>query len=101
MADEPDGYCPRRRVARGRPSSDLPAVLSWVPKLGIGAWSFVGFVVATAIVVGALGCGERDRAASDVRGGACRDLQAVRRDLKRHKLKASGAAGLIVLGLLP
>jgi predicted PurR-regulated permease PerM len=34
-------------------SSDRPT-LRWVPKVGIGAWSFVGFVVATTIVVCAL-----------------------------------------------
>ncbi len=31
----------------------VPSV-GWVPKVGIGAWSFVGFVAATAIVVAAL-----------------------------------------------
>ena len=35
--------------------SDGPALLGWVPKLGVGAWSFVGFVVAMIIVVVALG----------------------------------------------
>ena len=38
-----------------------------VPKLGIWAWCFVGFVVAAVIVVHRARRGERDRAADDVR----------------------------------
>ena len=34
--------------------SDVPALVSRAPKIGVLAWSFVGFVVATVIVVTAL-----------------------------------------------
>ena len=82
----------------GRPS-DAPAVLSWVPKLGVGAWSFVGFVVATAILVGALGAVSEivlPMTFAAVLAVIFKPLVGV---LKRHKLKSSAAAGLIVLGL--
>jgi hypothetical protein len=42
------------RIARFAKLSGGPALLSWVPKLGVSAWSFVGFVAATIIVVLAL-----------------------------------------------
>ena len=47
------------QTATGQPgrdarSGDVPAVRTWVPRLGIAAWSFVGFVVAAIIVVVAL-----------------------------------------------
>jgi predicted PurR-regulated permease PerM len=79
--------------------SDAPAVLSWVPKLGVGAWSFVGFVVATAILVGALGAVSEivlPMTFAAVLAVIFKPLVGV---LKRHKLKSSAAAGLIVLGL--
>ena len=41
MAEEPGGGA-------------RPEILGWIPKLGVGAWSFVGFVVAMIIVVVAL-----------------------------------------------
>ena len=34
-----------------------PEILGWVPKLGVWAWSFVGFVVAMVTVVTALAAG--------------------------------------------
>ena len=47
-----------REVHGGGPVAAQPAVvvsrLGWVPKVGIGAWTFIGFVTATAIVVAAL-----------------------------------------------
>jgi hypothetical protein len=42
------------RAARSTRPSGGPPLLSWVPKLGVWAWSFVGFVAATIIVVLAL-----------------------------------------------
>jgi predicted PurR-regulated permease PerM len=79
--------------------SDAPPVFSWVPKLGIGAWSFVGFVVAMAILFGALGAVSEivlPMTFAAVLAVIFKPLVGV---LKRHKIKPSYAAGLIVLGL--
>jgi len=100
MAEEPDGVAHGHRQAerRGR-QSDLPPVLSWVPKIGIGAWSFVGFVAATAIVFAALGAVSEivlPMTFAAVLAVIFKPLVGV---LKRHKLKPSAGAGLIVLGL--
>jgi putative heme transporter len=48
---------PRRdsRAGCSAKRSGGPALVSWVPTLGVLAWSFVGFVGATIIVVLALG----------------------------------------------
>ena len=43
------------RVARSKVPRGGPAPLSWVPRLGVWASSFVGFAAATVIVVLALG----------------------------------------------
>jgi len=43
------------RAARPTGPRGGPAFLGWVPKLGIWAWSFVGVVAATIILVLALG----------------------------------------------
>ena len=43
------------RAARSKGPSGGPAPLSWVPRLGVWASSFVGFAAATVIVVLALG----------------------------------------------
>jgi predicted PurR-regulated permease PerM len=101
MADNsPDGLAHGDRGAeRNSRPSDVPAVLSWVPKLGIGAWSFVGFVVATAILVTALGAVSEivlPMTFAAVLAVIFKPLVGV---LKRHKIKSSAAAGLIVLGL--
>jgi predicted PurR-regulated permease PerM len=101
MADEvPNGVTPGNRpIERGNKSSDLPGVFIWEPKLGVGAWSFVGFVVATAILVGALGAVSEivlPMTFAAVLAVIFKPLVGV---LKRHKLKSSAAAGLIVLGL--
>jgi predicted PurR-regulated permease PerM len=88
-----------RQAELDGPLSDSPAVFSWVPKVGIGAWSFVGFVVATAIVVSALGAVSEivlPMTFAVVLAVIFKPLVGV---LKRHKIKSSAAAGLIVLGL--
>ena len=101
MADEqPDtgAHGDRQAELDSRPS-DPPGVLSWVPKLGIGAWSFVGFVVAMVIVVAALGAVSEivlPMTFAAVLAVAFKPLVEV---LKRDKIKPSAAAGLIVLGL--
>ncbi len=101
MADgQPDtGVYGDLRVELDSPPVSPPAVFSWVPKLGIGAWSFVGFVVATAFVVTALGAVSEivlPMTFAAVLAVIFKPLVGV---LKRHKIKSSAAAGLIVLGL--
>ncbi|HWH99744.1 MAG TPA: AI-2E family transporter [Propionibacteriaceae bacterium] len=88
-----------RHVELDSRPSGVPAVLSWVPKLGIGAWSFVGFVVAMAILFGALGAVSEivlPMTFAAVLAVIFKPLVGV---LKRHRFKPSYAAGLIVLGL--
>jgi len=99
MADELHDIGTQGRAEPGSKTSDSPAVFSWVPKVGVGAWSFVGFVVATALVVTALGAVSEivlPMTFAAVLAVIFKPLVGV---LKRHKIKSSAAAGLIVLGL--
>src|SRR5512132_3240499 len=80
--------------------SDGAALLGWVPKLGVGAWSFVGFVVAMIIVVLALGAVSEivlPLTFAAVLAIVFKPLVGV---LVRHRFKPTLAAGLVVLGLL-
>jgi len=80
--------------------SDGPALLGWVPKVGVGAWSFVGFVAATIIVVVALGAVSEivlPLTFAAVLAIVFKPLVGI---LQRHRLQPTLAAGLIVLGLL-
>ena len=54
-AGQSPGIPHRDSRARSTTSGGDPPLLSWVPRLGVWAWSFVGFVAATIIVVLALG----------------------------------------------
>jgi predicted PurR-regulated permease PerM len=96
MADEqPDAG------ARGDRQAELDSgVLSWVPKLGIVAWSFVGFVVATAIVVAALGAVSEIVLPLTFAAVLAVIFKPLAGRLGRHGFKPTLAAGLIVLGLL-
>jgi predicted PurR-regulated permease PerM len=80
--------------------SDGAALLGWVPKLGVWAWSFVGFVAATVIVVVALGAVSEivlPLTFAAVLAIVFKPLVGV---LVRHRFKPTLAAGLVVLGLL-
>jgi predicted PurR-regulated permease PerM len=74
--------------------------LGWVPKVGIGAWSFVGLVAATAIVVAALAAVSEIALPLTFAAVLAVIFQPVVERLERRKLKATYAAGLIVVGLL-
>jgi putative heme transporter len=77
-----------------------PAPLGWVSKLGVGAWSFVGFVVAMVIVVTALGAISEivlPLTFAAVLAIVFKPLVGI---LQRHRFKPTLAAGLVVLGLL-
>ncbi|WP_169792159.1 AI-2E family transporter [Jiangella muralis] len=93
MADEPDAHAPHD------PTAD-PAFLRWVPRVGVWSWSFVGFVVAAVIVAMALGATSEivlPLTFAAVLAVVFRPLVGM---LRRHRIKATAAAGLVVLGLL-
>jgi putative heme transporter len=74
--------------------------LSWVPKVGIGAWSFVGVVAATTIIVAALSAVSEIALPLTFAAVLAVVFQPMVERLEHHRLKASYAAGLIVIGLL-
>ena len=82
------------------PIGEPPAPLSWVPRLGVFAWSFVGFVVAAILVV--LGLAAVSEIVLPMTFAAVlavifKPLVGV---LGRYRVKRTVASGLIVLGLL-
>jgi len=87
-------------AADGTTPNDNPGILSRVPRIGVWSWSFVGFVVATAILVTALSFVSEivlPMTFAAVLAICFRPLVGV---LMRHGFKPSLAAGLVVLGLL-
>jgi predicted PurR-regulated permease PerM len=87
-------------AADGTTPNDNPGILSRVPRIGVWSWSFVGFVVATAILVIALSFVSEivlPMTFAAVLAICFRPLVGV---LMRHGFKPSLAAGLVVLGLL-
>ena len=74
--------------------------LSSVPKLGVWAWSFVGFVVATTIVVTALGAVSEIMLPLLFAAVLAVIFKPLVQKLERNGLKPTLAAGLVVLGLL-
>ena len=83
-------------AARG---GSLPRA-GWVLKVGIGAWSFVGLVVATAIVVAALAAVSEIVLPLTFAAVLAVVFRPAVQRLERRGLKATYAAGLIVVGLL-
>jgi len=91
------GERPADSVTTRADSSD---VLSWIPRLGVWAWSFVGVVAATVIVVAALAAVNEivlPLTFAAVLAVVFRPLVGV---LQRRRFKPSVAAGAVVLGLL-
>ena len=92
---EPEG------TTEGEPdTSDVPAAVRRIPRIGVWAWSFVGFVVAGIfIVIGLAFVSEiiLPMTFAAVLAVCFRPLVGV---LVRHKFKPSLAAGVVVLGLL-
>jgi putative heme transporter len=80
--------------------SDGPAPLGWVPKLGVGAWSFVGFVAAAIIVVLALGAVSEIVLPLTFAAVLAIVFRPLVGTLVRHRFRPTLAAGLVVLGLL-
>ena len=75
-------------------------MLSWVPRLGVLAWSFVGFVVATAIVVIALSAVSEIALPLTFAAVLAVIFKPLVGTLARRGLKPSVGAGVVVLGLL-
>jgi putative heme transporter len=101
VADQSNGNADRDSVAGSdtRPSGG-PAFLRWVPRLGVWAWSFVGFVVATIIVVTALGAVSEIVLPLTFAAVLAVIFKPMVGTLRRHGFKPTLAAGLVVLGLL-
>ncbi|MEZ0235629.1 MAG: AI-2E family transporter [Actinomycetota bacterium] len=76
------------------------APLAPVPKIGAWAWSFIGVVVATAIIVTALGAVSEIVLPLLFAAVLAVIFKPLVGRLRRHGLKPTLAAGLIVLGLL-
>ena len=101
MADQSDPSAHHDPGAGPDPGpSDGPTPLSWVPKLGIWAWSFVGFVVAMVIVVTALGAVSEIVLPLTFAAVLAVVFRPLVGSLVRHRFKPTLAAGLVVLGLL-
>jgi predicted PurR-regulated permease PerM len=81
-------------------STRVPGLLARIPRLGIWAWSFVGFVVASAIVVVALGAVSEIILPMTFAAVLAVVFRPLVWTLQRHGVKPSLAAGLVVLGLL-
>jgi predicted PurR-regulated permease PerM len=101
MPDESDEAARHGSAAAHNPSaSGAPAPLSWVPKVGVLAWSFVGVVAATIIVVAALGAVSEIVLPLTFAAVLAVIFKPAVGVLQRHRVKPTIAAGLIVLGLL-
>ena len=77
-----------------------PAFMRWIPRLGVWAWSFVGFVVAAIIVVTALGAVSEIVLPLTFAAVLAVIFKPLVGSLRRRGFKPTLAAGLIVLGLL-
>jgi predicted PurR-regulated permease PerM len=74
--------------------------LNWLPRVGIWAWSFVGLVLATTIVVSALAAVNEIVLPLTFAAVLAVIFRPSVRGLEDHGFKPSLAAGLVVLGLL-
>jgi putative heme transporter len=101
VADEPEtGARHDPNGGRDPRPGDGPALLGWAPKLGIWAWSFVGFVVAMTIVVTALAAVSEIVLPLTFAAVLAIVFKPLVGSLERRGLRPALAAGLVVLGLL-
>ncbi len=101
LTADPDG----RSAASGTVDDDagpdgVPGFLGRVPRLGIWSWSFVGFVVAAAIVCAALGVVSEILLPMTFAAVLAVSFKPLVNKLVGKNLKPTLAAGLVVLGLL-
>jgi predicted PurR-regulated permease PerM len=80
--------------------SGQPDLLDRIPRIGILSWSFVGFVVASIVVIVALGAVSEIALPMLFAAVLAVMFKPLVIWLQQHKLKPSLAAGLVVLGLL-
>ena len=101
MTDGSDGAALGGLAAdRDTSPSGAPAPLSWVPKVGVFVWSFVGFVVAAIIVVAALAAVSEIVLPLTFAAVLAVIFKPAVGVLERHRIKPTLAAGLVILGLL-
>ena len=100
MADPPASDSDDRFEVPAGTDSEGAVPLSWLPQLGIWAWSFVGLVVALTIVAFALGAVNEIVLPMTFAAVLAVIFRPAVRDLARHGVRPSLAAGLVVLGLL-
>ena len=102
MPDDADGPDPAADVteAGAGTRSGLPALLSWGPRLGVWAWSFVGVVIAVAIVVLVLSAVSEIVLPLTFAAVLAVCFMPLARQLGRHGVRDTIAATLIVLGLI-
>src|SRR6478609_1163298 len=94
------GAAQAERPGPGAQPKGRQALVGRIPRLGVWAWSFVGFVVAAVIVVAALAAVSEivlPLTFAAVLAVIFKPLVGV---LQRHRFKPALAAGLVVLGLL-
>ena len=80
--------------------SGVPGLLGRIPRLGVMAWSFVGFVIASIIVLTALAAVSEIVLPMTFAAVLAVVFKPFVGTLQRHGIKPSLAAGLVVLGLL-
>jgi predicted PurR-regulated permease PerM len=100
LPGDADGGAQPGRPAEHPGRSDGPGLLSRVPRLGVWAWSFVGFVVASVIVAIALGAVSEIVLPMTFAAVLAVVFRPLVGTLQRRGLKPTLAAGLVVLGLL-
>ena len=77
-----------------------PAFMRWLPRFGVWAWSFVGFVVVAVILVSALGAVSEIVLPMTFAAVLAIIFKPAVGALGRHGVKPTLAAGIVVLGLL-
>ncbi len=101
LTAEHDGSSPSGGTAGGDAGpSGVPGFLGRIPRLGVWAWSFVGFVIAAIIVCTALGAVSEIVLPMTFAAVLAVSFKPLVDTLVRKKLKPTLAAGLVVLGLL-
>jgi len=102
MVGETDSGADSARTGQPDATHDgqRPSTAGWVPRLGVWAWSFVGVVVVTIIVVAALAAVSEIVLPLIFAAVLAVVFKPAAEALERRGLKPSLGAGLIVLGLL-
>ena len=100
MADESDTSANGDRTAGPDTTPDDRPVLKRVPRIGVWAWSFVGVIAATIIVVAALAAVSEIVLPLMFAAVLAVIFKPAVEILVHHKFKPAIAAGLVVVGLI-